>query len=114
MNLTFENLPFQVDLLSIKMDNIEKLLLEKKDLQQSESEDQLLTVEQTAKFLNLTIPTIYSKVSRKELPVMKQGKRLYFSQIELMEYVKRGKKLSNYEIEQEANKYLKKKGGDNV
>lgn len=109
-NLTIENLPTQVNRLSIKMDNIEKLLLEKKEKQQSEPKDQLLTVEQTAKFLNLTIPTIYSKVSRKELPVMKQGKRLYFSLFELTEYVKRGKKLSNYEIEQEANKYLTKKG----
>lgn len=77
---------------------------------QDQPQDQLLTVEQTAKFLNLTIPTIYSKVSRKELPVMKQGKRLYFSKFELIEYLKRGKKLSNYEIEQEANKYLTKKG----
>ena len=109
MDLLFENLPTQVNKLSIKMDNIEKLLLEKKE-QQSEPEDQLLTVEQTAKFLNLTIPTIYSKVSRKELPVMKQGKRLYFSKLELIENLKRGKKLSNYEIEQEANKYLTKKG----
>ncbi|NOZ35655.1 MAG: helix-turn-helix domain-containing protein [Chlorobi bacterium] len=113
MDLLFENLPTQVNQLSIKMDNIEKLLLEKNEQQKTEPEDQLFSVEQTAKFLNLTIPTIYSKTSRKELPVMKQGKRLYFSKFELIEYVKRGKKLSNYEIEHEASNYLKKKGGDN-
>ncbi len=105
------NNPFEV--IEARLNNIESLILDfnkKTTVEKTEPEDQLLTVEQTAKFLNLTIPTIYSKVSRKELPVMKQGKRLYFSKFELIEYVKRGKKLSNYEIEQEANMYLTKKG----
>lgn len=105
-NLTFENLPTEVHLLSEKLDNIEKLLLQQNKQQQPDPQDQFLTVVETAKFLNLTVPTIYSKVSRGELPVMKQGKRLYFSQADLIEYVKRGKKLSNYEIEAQAEKYL--------
>jgi len=72
----------------------------------TEPQDKFLTVVETAKFLNLTVPTIYSKVSKNELPVMKQGKRLYFSQADLMEYVKRGRKLSNFEIETQAKNYL--------
>jgi len=54
----------------------------------------------------LTVPTIYSKVSKGELPVMKRSKRLYFSSTELMKYLKRGRKKSNAEIEQEAKAYL--------
>lgn len=57
-------------------------------------------------FLNLTVPTIYSKVSKGELPVMKRSKRLYFSSTELMEYLKEGRKMSNSEIEQQAETYL--------
>jgi excisionase family DNA binding protein len=71
--------------------------------------EQLLTIQDAAKFLNLTVPTIYSKVSKRELPVMKRSKRLYFSRIQLMEYVKEGRKKSNAEIEAEAEAYLSNK-----
>ncbi len=81
----------------------------------TEQPEQLLTVQEAAQFLNLTVPTIYSKVSKGELPVMKRSKRLYFSRTELMEYVKAGRKKSNAEIEQEAEAYLlnNKKGLNN-
>jgi len=77
--------------------------------------EQLLTIQEAAEFLSLTVPTIYSKVSKGELPVMKRGKRLYFSRTELMEYLKQGRKKSNAEIEREAEACLlnKKKGLNN-
>lgn len=68
--------------------------------------EQLLTIQEAAEFLSLTVPTMYSKVSKAELPVMKRSKRLYFSRTELMEYLKDGRKKSNAEIEQEAEAYL--------
>ena len=68
--------------------------------------EQLLTIQEAAEFLSLTVPTMYSKVSKGELPVMKRSKRLYFSRTELLEYLKDGRKKSNAEIEQEAEKYL--------
>lgn len=68
--------------------------------------EQLLTIQEAAEFLSLTVPTMYSKVSKGELPVMKRSKRLYFSRTELMEYVKAGRKKSNAEIEAEAKAYL--------
>ena len=71
--------------------------------------EQLLTVQEAAQFLNLTVPTIYSKVSKGELPVMKRSKRLYFSSTELMDYLKEGRKKSTSEIEQEAEVYLSNK-----
>lgn len=74
----------------------------------TEQPEQLLTVQEAAQFLNLKVPTIYSKVSKGELPVMKRSKRLYFSSSELMEYLKEGRKKSNAEIEQEAEAYLSK------
>ena len=72
----------------------------------NEQPEQLLTVQEAAQFLNLTVPTIYSKVSKGELPVMKRSKRLYFSSTELMEYLKEGRKKSNAEIDKEAETYL--------
>jgi excisionase family DNA binding protein len=72
----------------------------------TEQPEQLLTIQQAAEFLSLAVPTIYSKVSKGELPVMKRSKRLYFSRTELMEYIKEGRKKSNAEIEAEAKAYL--------
>ena len=74
----------------------------------SESSEQLLTVKEAAEFLNLSVPTVYSKVSKGELPVMKRSKRLYFSSQDLMNYIKEGRKKTNAEIEAEADKYLTK------
>jgi len=77
--------------------------------------EQLLTIQEAAEFLSLTVPTMYSKVSKGELPVMKRSKRLYFSRTELLEYLKDGRKKSKAEIEAEAKAYLlnNKKGLNN-
>lgn len=81
----------------------------------TEQPEHLLTIQEAAKFLSLTVPTMYSKVSKGELPVMKRSKRLYFSRTELLEYLKEGRKKSNAEIEAEAKVYLSntKKGLNN-
>lgn len=99
--------PFEA--LESRLDSIENLILSLKQptaVEPSKHPEQLLTVQEAAQFLNLTVATIYSKVSKGELPVMKRSKRLYFSSTELMEYLKEGRKKSNAEIEQEAESYL--------
>ena len=101
------NNPFEV--IEARLSSIENLILDLKQptkVEPTEQPEQLLTVQEAAQFLNLTVPTIYSKVSKGELPVMKRSKRLYFSSTELMEYLKEGRKKSNAEIEAEAKAYL--------
>ena len=105
-NFTFDQLPKAVTLLTKEVSELKRLLIEKQEHPPTEQPEQLLTVQEAAAFLNLTVPTIYSKVSKGELPVMKRSKRLYFSRTELMEYLKEGRKKSNAEIEQEAENYL--------
>jgi excisionase family DNA binding protein len=99
----FISLPIE-DLQTVIIDCVNSCL--KNNTQESkpttEQPEQLLIVQEAAQFLNLTVPTIYSKVSKGELPVMKRSKRLYFSKLELMEYLKEGRKKSNTEIEQKA------------
>ena len=78
--------------------------------------EQLLTIDEVATLLHLTKPTLYSKVSKNELPgVCKQGKRLYFDRQTIIDWIKQGRKKSNAEIEQEAEAYLlnNKKGLNN-
>lgn len=83
----------------------------KSELASAEQKDKLLTIQEAAIFLTLSVPTLYSKASKGELPFMKRSKRLYFSRVELEEYLKSGRKKTNTEIEGEANGYLKRKGG---
>ena len=94
-----------------RLNSIESLLLNLSNhppVVESKPKKELLTVQEAAKFLTLSVPTIYSKVSKGELPVMKRGKRLYFSQVELMDYLKAGRRKTNSEIEGEADSYLTK------
>ena len=75
--------------------------------------EQLLTVQQAAELLNLSVPTLYGYTQRAEIPVCKRGKRLYFSKQSLFEWIKDGRKKTLAETASEADTYLKKKGGNN-
>lgn len=105
-NLTFDQLPNAVTMLTKEVSELKRLLIEKQEQPPTEQPEQLLTVQEAAEFLSLAVPTMYSKVSKGEISVMKRSKRLYFSRTELMEYVRAGRKKSNAEIEQEAKAYL--------
>jgi len=94
-----------------RLSRIEHCLLDlsqqsKEGMVSSNKSDGPLTVQQAAEYLCLSTPTIYTKVSRGELPFMKRGKRLYFSRIELSEYLKAGHNATNSEIISGASQYL--------
>ena len=107
------NNPFET--IEARLNNIETLLLDikhnpKEQGRQLET-DELLTVQDTAKFLSLTVPTIYGLIAKGELPVMKRSKRCYFSKAELINYLKQGRKKTLAETANEAEQYLKTKKG---
>lgn len=110
-NLTFNELPQAVTQLYGKLENIERLLLENSNQHQPET-DELLTVQDAAKLLSLSVPTIYTLISKGDLPVMKRSKRCYFSKQDLINYLKQGRRKTNLEIAKETEAFLlKKKGG---
>lgn len=106
--LTFEQLPQAVSQLFDKLNTIERLLLAKSNDAQIEG-DELLTIQQAALLLSLSVPTIYGLVSRAEIPVSKRGKRLYFSKQELTDWIKAGRKRTNTEIQEAAINYTNRK-----
>lgn len=92
----FEDLP------NIMAEN-NRLLCEVKELLEVASKPQqapneLMSIKEASKHLNLAIATIYSMTSKKELPYCKRGKKLYFNREELSEYVRSGKRLTNDEV----------------
>jgi len=69
----------------------------------------IITINEAAEFLSLTVPTIYSKVSKREIPYMKKSGRLYFSRKDLLGYVKTGRVKTRLEAIDEAHLHLKPK-----
>lgn len=104
-SVNFDQLPEAVSYLIEKIDNLELIIKN----QPKDPGDEFLTVEEASAFLTLSLPTVYSKVSRKELPYMKQGKRLYFLKSDLIEYIKNGRVKTVSEVEAEADQFLTSK-----
>ena len=76
---------------------------------QQHEADELLTVPDTAKFLSLSVATVYTLISKGELPVMKRSKRCYFSKVDLLNYLKEGRKKTVSEIEAETDSHFQTK-----
>lgn len=78
---------------SIPIDQIE-ILFERcfnramESIEKKSAEDEILSIDEAAEFLGLERPTLYTKVSKRQIPFMKQGKRLYFSKSELTSWLK--------------------------
>ena len=106
MNVTFENLPNMVMSLYNEISELKSLLLKNQVNDKAVIPEQFLNIQEAAKLLGLTKATLYSKVSKNEVPHFKQGNRLYFSTVELTEYLKQGKRNTFAEAEAIATLYL--------
>ena len=103
--MSFQEFKFE-DLPNI-MAEILPLLSELKVLRQTANSPakptaDIIGVSEAAEMLGLTIPTIYSKVSRKELPYSKRGNKVYFSREELTAFIKGGRIPTKEEAERAA------------
>jgi len=93
---TFDQIPKMIGKLFEKMERIESLL--STITMRQGQKDELLTILEASKFLNLAVPTIYSKVSRNEIPVNKQWKRLYFYKSKLLKWISSGRMKTDVEV----------------
>lgn len=104
--ISFENLPQLVMSLCNEIGELKSLLLNKQVNDKAVNPERFLNIQEAAKVLNLTKATLYCKVSKNEVPHFKQGNRLYFSTVELTEYLKQGKRNTFAEAEAIATLYL--------
>ncbi|MCH2229849.1 MAG: helix-turn-helix domain-containing protein [Crocinitomicaceae bacterium] len=109
-HLTIENLPNAVDRIYTKLESIEKMLKAQSSIEH-EDPNKLLNIDEASDFLNLAKPTVYSMVSKGEIPYMKRSRRLYFSKIDLLQYVRQGRVKTNDEIKEYALNYVSQKKG---
>jgi len=104
--ISFNELPSAVSQLYEKVSNIEKMLLvTNKEPLKKEKEDFML-IKQAAEYLSLSVPTVYGLVHRNEIPYYKRGKRLYFLEKDLEVWLKTSRKMTIFEIRNEADQKL--------
>ena len=102
---TFDQIPVMMNKIHDKLDYLEKLILRISTVE--ENKEELLNIQEASKLLNLSVSTIYSKVCKREIPVNKQGKRIYFYRHELMKWIKSGRVKTYLEIKNDIEKRSK-------
>lgn len=107
--LNFDNMPQAIELILEKLAEIEQVLAIKKQSEDKFSE--IMGVREAGMLLKLTKSTIYTKVSRGELPAFKSGKRLLFHRTELLEHMQLSKKMNSYQLKKEADLYIRQLPG---
>ena len=75
--------------------------------------DEFISMNEVMELTGLARQTIYGRVSKGTIPYYKaeDGKRLRFKKIEIIEWMKSGKKKSEEEIQQEVENYINSSKG---
>jgi excisionase family DNA binding protein len=102
---TFDQIPVMMNKIHDKLEHLEKLIIKISIV--DENKDEVLNIQEASKLLNLSVSTIYSKVCKREIPVNKQGKRIYFYRHELMKWIKSGRVKTYLEIQNDIEKRSK-------
>ena len=106
-HVTFNTMPEAIQLIADRLENVERLLTASHEPQpQQQPAKDLLTIQEAAEMLCLSVPTLYAKVSKRQLPFMKRSKRLYFSRAELLTYLKKGRTLTIDEVQKAASNHV--------
>ena len=64
---------------------------------QSQEQDKIMSLQETAMFLNLAQQTVYGYTSKHLIPFIKKGKKLYFQKSELEKWLLSGNCKDNLE-----------------
>jgi predicted DNA-binding transcriptional regulator AlpA len=111
MEITFENLPQAVNLLTNEVTDLKRLLLERNKNPDSPPDisDPILTVKEVGKLLSITSQSVYVLMKRREIPWQKRKKLAYFFLSDILLYLKEGRQKTQAEIDDMAEIYLQKK-----
>jgi excisionase family DNA binding protein len=102
---TFDQIPIMMNKIHDKLEHLEKLIVKISNVE--EDKEEILNIQEASKLLDLSVSTIYSKVCKREIPVNKQGKRIYFYRHELMIWIKSGRVKTYLEIQNDIEKRSK-------
>lgn len=103
--------PFETILMRLeRIENLIKELMGERTVDETNAtNDVLLNVNQAAKYIHLSVSSIYKFTSQKEIPHYKKGKRLYFKKSELRDWLMTTEIKTRADIEKEAINYIIRK-----
>ncbi len=106
--ITFDKLPEAVAFLIQEVSQIRELV--EKNKPQSVEKRRPIEIDEACSFVKKAKPTIYALVRKGLIPCYKNGKKLYFFEDELMQWISNGRKKTIDEIksEIESELYLKR------
>lgn len=106
--INFENLPKAVAHLISELAEI-KCLVEKGQTTIAPTKKHPIDIEEACQIIGKAKPTVYALVRKRIIPCYKNGKKLYFFEDELLEWISKGKKKTLHEIECDAQAEYKKR-----
>ena len=110
--INFENLPKAVAYLINEIAEI-KTLISKIQKPKAHKKNHPIDIDEACRIIGKAKPTIYALVQKRMIPCYKNGKKLYFFEEELLEWITEGKKKTIQEIQADimlgSNKYTKNK-----
>lgn len=95
--ISFDSLPKAVNYLTEQIENVRTMLenvLQTSNF--SKVEHRIVEIDEACKLVHKSKPTIYRMVRLGQIPAYKRGKKLYFYEDELMEWIDSGRKQAYY------------------
>jgi excisionase family DNA binding protein len=105
--MTFDKLPEAVAFLIKEVTQIKELVGCKQNPLPAKRVP--IGIEEACQIIGKAKPTVYTLVRKRLLPCYKNGKKLYFFEDELLEWISKGKKKTLSEIESESEAEYKKR-----
>ncbi|CEN38644.1 helix-turn-helix domain-containing protein [Capnocytophaga cynodegmi] len=97
--ISFENLPKAVAFLSHQIEEL-KAIIENIPTVEPTEKKKPIGVEQACEIIGKAKPTLYTLVRKRQIPHCKNGKKLYFYEEELLDWIAKGKRKTIQEIDE--------------
>ena len=105
--ITFDNLPEAVGHLIKEISEIKELMVQQNN--PSQSKGLPIGIDDACQIIGKAKSTIYALVQKRLIPCYKIGKKLYFYEEELLDWISAGRKKSIMDIEPELEIYQRRK-----
>ncbi|WP_434981374.1 helix-turn-helix domain-containing protein [Daejeonia sp. YH14] len=106
--ISFETLPKAVAFLNDQIAELKALVENSRTSAKSSDKKIPIDLDAACQILGKAKPTIYTLVRTRKIPCYKNGKKLYFFEDELLEWIRNGKRKTLSEIDEDANRNYRK------
>jgi len=105
-NIVFTQLSVQ-EVRQMLREEVRTALKECQSTQKVEDENDLMTIEELAEYINMAVTSIYGLIHRRQLPHIKRGKRLIFEKSKITEWLQSGRQKTVSDVKADAENYLR-------